>query len=74
MKSTMNKNTKICTKCGSNNMKARSVTYPLKTGDKEINIGRVSVKMCMYCHDIRPTKSGKEKIARCMMRFMSMFR
>ena len=42
-------------------------------GPKEIHIGRVSVKECMDCHNVIPTKTGHEKIARCMMTSMMLF-
>jgi len=68
------KNTgKICEKCGSQNMKTHQTTYPLKLGPKQLNVERVSVKECMDCHTLKPTKAGEEKIARCAMTFMSLF-
>jgi hypothetical protein len=69
---TSNRSKKSCEKCGGQNIKTHLVTYPVKVGEKQINIGRVSVKECMNCHVLEPTKAGQEKIGRCMMTFMSM--
>lgn len=61
---------KSCEKCGSQNIKTHQTTYPMKMGEKQLNIGRVTVKECMDCHDVKPTKAGQEKVARCVMSFM----
>ena len=61
---------KHCEKCGGKNLKAHLATYPMKIGPKQLNVERVSVKECMDCHTLEPTKAGKEKIARCTMTFM----
>ena len=58
---------KTCEKCGSQNFKTHLATYPVKLETKQINIGRVSVKECMDCNALTPTKAGQEKITRCMM-------
>lgn len=63
---------KSCEKCGSQNLKTHLTTYPMKLGAKQINVGRVSVKECLECHALMPTKAGKEKIARCTMAVMSL--
>ncbi len=63
---------KICETCGSENLKTHQTTYPVKLGSKQLNIGRVSVRECMDCHSLRPTKAGQEKIARCSIAFMSL--
>lgn len=60
-----------CEKCGSQNLKGRRVTYPVKIEDKQLNIGRVSVRECLECHALMPTQAGQEKISRCMFSFMS---
>lgn len=60
------KSTKTCEHCGGQRFKSRSMTYPLKIADKQINIGRVAVKECQDCHEIFPTKAGQEKISRCL--------
>lgn len=64
---------KLCEKCASQNIKTHLTEYPLKIGEKQINIGRVSVQECMDCHHLKPTKAGQEKIGRAMMGFMSLF-
>jgi YgiT-type zinc finger domain-containing protein len=56
-----------CEKCGSQNLKATRVTYPVNLAEKQINIGRVSVRQCQDCSAIMPTDAGKEKIARNML-------
>lgn len=68
----MKKTQKTCEQCGSQNLKARLTVYPVHTGGKQINIGRVSVRECLDCHTLIPTEAGKEKIGRCMMTFMEM--
>ena len=68
---TIKKCGKLCETCGGENTKTHLTTYPIKIGEKQINIGRVSVRECMNCHAMTPTKSGKEKIGRCMITFMS---
>ena len=66
---------KPCEKCGGKNIKTHLTTYPLKLDNKQINIERVSVKECMDCHKLNPTKVGQKKIERCMMTmaFMTLF-
>ena len=59
-----------CEQCGSQNLKARRVTYPVEIGEKQLDIKRVSVRECLECHALMPTQAGKEKINRCMMTFM----
>lgn len=61
---------KLCESCGGKNTKTHLTTYPIKMGEKQINVGRVSVRECMDCHTMKPTKAGQEKIGRCMMTFM----
>ena len=69
----MTKKTKhSCEKCGGQNIKTHQTTYPLKMGEKQLNIGRVSVRECMDCHTMSPTKAGQEKIARGSLMFMSL--
>jgi YgiT-type zinc finger domain-containing protein len=63
---------RLCESCGGNNLKTHQTPYPFKMGDKQINVGRVSVKECMDCHFMEPTQAGKEKIGRCVMSFMSL--
>lgn len=72
MKSTKNIG-KACEECGSTNLKNSITSYPVKMKNKQIHVGRVSVKQCLDCSTIMPTKAGKEKIARCMMNVMSLF-
>jgi hypothetical protein len=62
---------KSCKECGGKNVKTHLTTYPLKIDKKQINVGRVSVRECMDCHVLIPTKAGLEKLGRCMMTFMS---
>lgn len=70
--STTKQSKKLCEKCGSQNIKAHRITYPINIAEKQLNIGRVSVRECMDCHDIKPTQAGEEKIARGTMTFMSL--
>lgn len=69
----MKKSAKSCEKCDSINLKTHQTTYPVKIGKKQLNVQRVSVKECMDCHDLKPTKAGQEKVARCIMTFMSLY-
>lgn len=63
---------KTCGVCGSHNLKTRQKPYPVELGEKTVEVQRVSVKECMDCHAIKPTRAGQEKIARCTMTFMSL--
>lgn len=67
------KSKKSCEKCGSQNLKTHQATYPVKVGSKQLNVGRVSVQECMDCHNMKPTKSGQDKIERCIASFMMIF-
>jgi len=69
---TIQKKKNVCEECGGNNLKVRRTTYPVKIGEKQLDIHRVSVKECMECHHLMPTKAGQDKIERCMMTFMSL--
>jgi YgiT-type zinc finger domain-containing protein len=60
-----------CEECGGLNIKTHLTTYPLKIDKKQINVDRVSVRECMDCHLLMPTKAGLDKLGRCMMTFMS---
>ncbi len=72
---TIKKSGKNCEKCGGKNIKTHLTTYPLKLENKQINVERVSVKECMDCRTLKPTKAGENKIERCMMTmaFMTLF-
>lgn len=72
MMNTIKKSKKLCEQCGSQNIKACRITYPVHIGKKQLNIERVSVKECMDCHAIKPTIAGEEKIARGTWMFMSL--
>jgi len=61
-----------CIACDGKNTKTYLTTYPLKIGEKQLNVGRVSVRECLDCGDIKPTQAGQAKIERCMMMFMSL--
>jgi len=68
---TIKKTGKSCEKCGNQNLKTHLATYPIKVGSKQINVERVSVRECMDCHMLVPTKAGQAKVDRCsMMTFM----
>ena len=67
---TTNKTKKSCEQCGSQNLKACRVPYPVRIKNQHLNIQRVSVRECLDCHIFMPTKSGNEKIARSIMAFM----
>jgi hypothetical protein len=64
---------KSCGSCGGQNLKCRRTNHPVVCDVKTIEVQRVSVRECMDCHDIKPTQAGDEKIARCLMTFMSIF-
>lgn len=67
---TSSKAKKTCSECNGQNIKTHLSTYPVKIGAKQLNINRVSVRECMDCHIMLPTKAGQEKIARCTMSCM----
>lgn len=61
---------RICEKCGSQNLEARVTTFPVQINDRQtMNIGRVSVRICLNCNAMIPTDAGKAKIARLLMTF-----
>jgi YgiT-type zinc finger domain-containing protein len=63
-----------CPLCHGAKFKKRITTYPLRTFDgRQINIGRVSVQECENCHHLIPTKTGNEKINRCMATMATIF-
>jgi hypothetical protein len=70
---TTKKSQKVCEACGGKNTKTYLTTYPIKMGERQVNVGRVSVRECIDCHAIKPTDAGQEKIGRCMMTCMSLF-
>lgn len=70
---TNQKTVKSCGTCGGENTKTHLTTYPIIIAEKQINVGRVSIRECMDCHAMTPTKAGKEKIGRCMIKFMEFF-
>lgn len=73
MKTIKNKKSKnLCANCGGQNLKTHLATYPVKIGPKQLNVGRVSVRECLGCNTMSPTKAGQEKIERCTMSFMSL--
>jgi len=51
-----------CQQCNGQNLKAKLATYPIMMGEKQINIGRVSVRECLDCHELMPAEKGQEKI------------
>jgi NAD-dependent SIR2 family protein deacetylase len=67
------KSKQVCEQCGSQNIKSRITTYPMKMGEKQVNIGRVAVKECLDCDYLMPTIAGKEKIGRCLGTFIHLF-
>lgn len=69
---TNKKGDRTCEQCGGKNLEARRTTYPVKMEEKQLNVERVSVRECMDCHALMPTKAGQEKITRCMMGVMMM--
>jgi len=62
----------LCNHCGSANLKPRSTTYPVKIGEQQLHIRRVSVRECIDCHCMTPTKAGKEKIEMIVPTFISL--
>lgn len=63
---------KSCDECGSNNVKTCLRVYPVKIETKQLNVNRTSVKECLDCSAMMPTKAGKEKIERAIMNFMTL--
>jgi YgiT-type zinc finger domain-containing protein len=56
-----------CPLCKATTFKRKMTPYPVQTADgRQINIGRVAVQECENCHHLIPTKSGYEKINRCL--------
>lgn len=66
------KPSKSCDNCGGQNIKTHPTIYPVKMGEKQLNIARVWARECMACNAITPTKAGLEKIDRGMAAFMSL--
>ena len=62
-----------CEQCGSQNLKNRVTTYPVKMGERQVNVGRVALKECLDCHCLMPTTAGKEKIGRCLGTLFNLF-
>lgn len=63
---------RVCEKCGSNNLRNSRTTFPLVIEGKQMNVGRVSVRECIDCYSITPTKAGLEKIERCTSVFIDL--
>ena len=42
------------------NTKTYLTTYPLKIGEKQVNVARVSVRDCEDCNAIKPTQAGRK--------------
>lgn len=63
---------KSCDECGSNNLKTCLRVYPVKIEAKQINVNRTSVKECLDCYAMTPTKAGKEKIEQAIMNFITL--
>ena len=69
MKTSINK---LCEKCGSKNLKNSRTTFPIIVVGRQMNVGRVSVRECIDCYSITPTKAGLEKIERCTSVFLDL--
>ena len=63
---------RTCEKCGRNNLKNSRTVFPVIVAGRQMNIGRVSVRECIDCYSITPTKAGLEKIERCTSVFMDL--
>lgn len=70
----LNKKKKICEQCGSKNLKDRRATYPLKVGNRDVEVQRVSIRECIDCHAFMPTEVGQKKINRCTEVFVDLVR
>ena len=73
MKKSKGKMKQVCEKCGSPNLKNPIATYPVKVGEKQINVGRVAVRECLDCHWFMPTPTGQSKIDRLLGTFFHIF-
>lgn len=62
-----------CGKCGSSNLKSKITTFPVHVGERQMNIGLVSVKECQDCLSLQPTLKGQEKIDRATGAFFNLF-
>lgn len=64
----------FCPLCQGSKFKTKITTYPLRMFDgKQVNIGRVPVYECSNCQHLVPTKTGADKINRCMETMASLF-
>jgi YgiT-type zinc finger domain-containing protein len=62
----------ICPNCDAGEFKRRSTTYPLVMKDRQLNVGRVSVRQCSGCGYLIPTAAGQEKLLRSLGAFASL--
>jgi len=69
---TIKKSQKLCGACGGKNTKTYLTTFPVTIREKQLNIGRVSVRECLDCGALKPTRAGQEKIERNVVVFMSL--
>jgi len=60
MKKATTKSNRVCEQCNSNNIKTYQTTYPVKLGEKQLNIARVYVRECLDCHHIQPKQDRKK--------------
>ena len=60
-----------CAACNGENTKTYLMTYPVKLGKKQLDVGRVSVRECLDCGVIKPTQAGQAKVERSAAMFMS---
>jgi YgiT-type zinc finger domain-containing protein len=70
----LNKKKRTCEQCGSENLKARRASYPLKVGKRDIEVRRVSLRECLDCHKLMLTEVGQEKVNRCREVFVDLLR
>lgn len=62
----LNKKKKICEQCGSENLKDRRATYPLKVGNRDVEVQRVSIRECIDCHAFMPTEVVLSRLCRAV--------
>jgi YgiT-type zinc finger domain-containing protein len=62
-----------CTNCNNAVLRKKTATFPVKLGERTIEVGRVAMNICDQCGAMIPTKAGKEKIERCVSNVKAMF-
>lgn len=64
----------VCEHCGSEEYERRTTTYPVFIQNRQIDVGRVAVRVCADCQHMFPTKAGQEKINRCIGNMLEFYK